>query len=777
MRAPVVAILEGGFTYFCSQECRRANPALSITPPPVAKQTGPRLHPEPEPVTVTGPEIRKPAIETKSETESESESESETETETESEPAPASVPEIAPSSRVPIPTPPPPTKIVYEDLGVEAAPASVAPPSFIRRAQETARTSDREGQALRALALVAASLGVALGLVDEGAGMLRLGVSAGATLALVAVVVLARVRLAGAKPLERAVQQNLGAPHAAAIFAAAAAIVFAFGLRAMQRRGATTMENTAIWIVLAAAVAEAVCHASARRTLDGARAVLASLEPDAETRRSDAQAKLGDVVELASGALVSSDVRIVSGSLVCDLWGNTALRSRRVEGDPVPAGAVVRSGHARARVGAVGRDRAFARLLTDALERVGRASPRLRTLDRIAPVVAISVLFIAVGVGVFGSRGQLMSTLVAGVASGLAVLIPPARRLAVRDQLAGIIEACRAGVAFRDADAFVRAGTVRTAVFCLRGTLVSAVPDTCDVEPLAGADVADVLALAAGAEIGLQHPIAAAIQRTAQARGSRPVDVRNVVYEPGFGVRGELASGAEVIVGSRALTLRAHVPTAEHEARILELEATGRDVVLVARDGRAVGLVALQYPLRAGALASVQRLHDVEVDPVILGGATRGRLEAIGKAVDVEHVRPEIAARDRGGEVKRIAQSGGPVAVIGRPSLDGPALGAAEVPIALGEAGAAPDAPAVSLAHDQLVPAVDVLALAQATRARVSATIAVGLAPVALAALPVAFALIRPTYAPLAALAATIALGVRDLVAAALPEGGRIEDN
>ncbi|MEO7094739.1 MAG: hypothetical protein ABI175_15890, partial [Polyangiales bacterium] len=140
-------------------------------------------------------------------------------------------------------------------------------------------------------------------------------------------------------------------------------------------------------------------------------------------------------------------------------------------------------------------------------------------------------------------------------------------------------------------------------------------------------------------------------------------------------------------------------------------------------------------------------------------------------------VRPEIAARDRGAEVKRIAQSGGPVAVIGRPSLDGPALAAAEVPIALGEAGAAPDAPAVSLAHDHLVPAVDVLALAQATRARVSATIAVGLAPVALAALPVAFALIRPTYAPLAALAATIALGVRDLVAAALPEGGRMEDN
>jgi hypothetical protein len=53
---------------------------------------------------------------------------------------------------------------------------------------------------------------------------------------------------------------------------------------------------------------------------------------------------------------------------------------------------------------------------------------------------------------------------------------------------------------------------------------------------------------------------------------------------------------------------------------------------------------------------------------------------------------------------------------------------------------------------------------------------AVGLAPVLLASLPVAFGLTRPTYAPLAALAATIALAVRDLVAAALPEGGRAEE-
>jgi cation transport ATPase len=113
--------------------------------------------------------------------------------------------------------------------------------------------------------------------------------------------------------------------------------------------------------------------------------------------------------------------------------------------------------------------------------------------------------------------------------------------------------------------------------------------------------------------------------------------------------------------------------------------------------------------------------------------------------------------------------------VIGRPRDDAQTLAAADIAIALGDAGAMPEPYAVALAHDQLVTAVDSIALAQAARARVSATMAVGLVPVALAALPVAFGLVRPSYAPLAALAATIALAIRDLVAAAMPEGERGE--
>ena len=793
LRAPIVAILDGHFAYFCSPECKRSTTAVSLAPPAVAPRDSANasaivgaaelarevdaLRAATAATTTTAaraetsrpqredPELAHAALELDRQAPRPASRRSPDEDLRAKGPTSAPAPSSsslppAPSSSLPPPASAPESRRSGRPSRSPAARSSIAAPPFV------------EGAA-RIGALVAAVLGVALGLVDSGRGALRLLLATGSCVLLLALLVLVRARTRRARPLDAAIEAKLGAPLGSAIVAAVAAVALGWGARMIDPASATTAIGAAIWIVLAACLAEAVSHASARAVLAEAHTLVASLEPAAA--RDEAR-HVGDVLELRAGHLLLEDVRVVTGLVVVDPWENPAFRGRRCEGEPIAAGAVVREGTATARVVAVGRDRAFARFLGDALERASHASPRLRIADRVAPLAAIAIAAASIALGVLGS-GHVGSLLVAGVAAALSILVPPARRLAVRDHLAGVVEACRRGAAFRDADAFAQAASVRTAIFCLRGTLVAAAPDSCDVEPIGANVAADVIALAAGAELGLQHPVALAIVRGAQARSARPIDVRSVAFEPGLGVRGELASGAAVLVGSRALCLRAHVPTAEHEARITELEATGRDVVIVARDHKAIGLITLQSPLRGGSLASVQRLHDLEVDPVILGGATRGRLEAIGRAVDVEHVRPELLTRERAAEVKRIAQSAGPVAVIGRPSFDAAALGAADLAIALADAGDGPDAPAVALAHDQLVHAVDVLALAQATRARISATLSVGFAPVAIAALPVAFGLIRPMYAPLAALAATIALGVRDLVAAALPEGGRMDDN
>src|SRR6185436_17854419 len=180
----------------------------------------------------------------------------------------------------------------------------------------------------------------------------------------------------------------------------------------------------------------------------------------------------------------------------------------------------------------------------------------------------------------------------------------------------------------------------------------------------------DVLALAAGAERSEEHPIAAAIVRAARTRGVRPDGVRNPNFHPGLGVTAVTSSGEELCVGNRALMLEQRISIATAESRVAELEALGRTVVLVAVGARLVGLIGLQDGLRPGARAAIQHLLDAQVEPVLMSGDARETCEAIGRSLDIDHIRPEVLPGDRGGEVRRIIEAGMGVATRGHAGID-----------------------------------------------------------------------------------------------------------
>ena len=89
-------------------------------------------------------------------------------------------------------------------------------------------------------------------------------------------------------------------------------------------------------------------------------------------------------------------------------------------------------------------------------------------------------------------------------------------------------------------------------------------------------------------------------------------------------------------------------------------------------------VVGLQDGLRPGARAAVQHLLDVGIEPVLLSGDTRETCEALGRAVDIDHIRPEVLPVDRGDEIRRLADGGAVVAVLGRSPNDDATLSAVE---------------------------------------------------------------------------------------------------
>jgi Cu+-exporting ATPase len=313
-----------------------------------------------------------------------------------------------------------------------------------------------------------------------------------------------------------------------------------------------------------------------------------------------------------------------------------------------------------------------------------------------------------------------------------------------------VLAAARRGIAYRDAHAWDAAARASAAMFAARGTLLLGEPDVIEVESTGSAPSSRVLALAAGAEANQQHPSAVAIRRAAEHRAVAPDAVRSPNPLPGLGVTAVTSAGEALLFGSRALMLEQRISIALAEERVTELEGLGRTVLLVAAGGKLVGLVALQDGLRHGARAAVQHLLDVEVEPVLLSGDARETCETIARALDIDHVRPEVLPADRAGEVRRLAEGGARVAVIGRPDADASVLSVAEVAIALGAAGTAPNEWAVTLAGDDVRDAALAIAIAHRTSAEAKTALVLAVAPGIIGALVVAFGLLPPVFAPLA---------------------------
>ena len=88
-----------------------------------------------------------------------------------------------------------------------------------------------------------------------------------------------------------------------------------------------------------------------------------------------------------------------------------------------------------------------------------------------------------------------------------------------------------------------------------------------------------------------------------------------------------------------------------------------------------------------GARAAAQHLLDADVEPVLLSADSRETCRALARHMGIEHVRPEVLPEERAPEIRRLAQNGATLAVIGRGATDDAALAAAPLSINIDSTG------------------------------------------------------------------------------------------
>lgn len=240
------------------------------------------------------------------------------------------------------------------------------------------------------------------------------------------------------------------------------------------------------------------------------------------------------------------------------------------------------------------------------------------------------------------------------------------------------------GVLIRSGVAFQRLKDVNTILFDKTGTLTPGRPVVTDVVAWEGKE-ADLLHLTASVEVFSEHPLGAAIVQHADTTVQEvPLPVQEFVALPGQGVQACL-DGDRVLVGKPQLLMAQQISlTPVMQAQLDQLAAAGKTVVLIARAGRPVGLIALQDAPKTDAATLVHTLRGQGVGVAMMTGDNTATAEAVGQQVGIDDVVAEVVPKTKAEIVRQRQAQGRVIAMVGDGINDAPALAQADVGMAMG---------------------------------------------------------------------------------------------
>lgn len=481
-----------------------------------------------------------------------------------------------------------------------------------------------------------------------------------------------------------------------------------------------------------------------KRTADSVRGLL-DLTPERATRltgagdhvREDivdvAVLQVGETILIRPGERVGADGRVLWGASPVDQASITgeSLPVDKQAGDEVFAGTVNGTGVLRVRVTRAAGETVIARIVA-MVEQASATKARTQlfiekveqrySVVMVAATLALFTLPLAWGASVHDSLLRAMTFMI--VASPCAVVLATMPPL-----LAAIATAGRHGVLVKSAVVMEHLADISQVAFDKTGTLTEGRPHLTGVHvlPIPGLSEARLLALAAAAEQGSEHPLGRAVVRAARDRGLTPAPAEEFGSEPGRGVTArvqghlvEVASPAQLLHGDRGQDAAAAV--------VAGLQDGGHTAVVVRVDGALAGVLALADRMRPGAAETVAQLSSLTgARPVLLTGDNARAAERLAAQAGIGEVRADLLPVGKVTAVRELQAGGAQVALVGDGVNDAPALATAHVGIAMGRAGSdlALDTADAVITRDELAAVPAVIALARRARRLVTANLVV----------------------------------------------------
>jgi P-type Cu+ transporter len=397
----------------------------------------------------------------------------------------------------------------------------------------------------------------------------------------------------------------------------------------------------------------------------------------------------GDRLRVRPGEKVPVDGAVEEGHSSVDesLVTGEPVPVEKSAGDRVTGGTINGSGSFVMRAERVGAETLLARIVQMVAEAQRTRAPIQNLADRVSSYFVPAVVGVAVVAflawALYGPTPAMSFALVSAV-SVLIIACPCALGLATpMSIMVGTGRGAQAGVLIRNAEALERMERVDTLIVDKTGTLTEGRPKLVSVVAADGVAEDRVLALAAGLEIGSEHPLASAIMRAARERGIGGVRVERFNAVVGQGVQGD-ADGRCVALGNlRYAQTLAEIPeTLRRKAETLR--ENGETVVFLVDGGRLAGLLGVADPVKPSTPEALAALAAEGVRVVMVTGDNETTARAVARRLGIAEVRADVLPQDKGAAVKALRAQGRTVAMAGDGVNDAPALAEADVGIAMG---------------------------------------------------------------------------------------------
>ncbi|GAB1421995.1 heavy metal translocating P-type ATPase [Anaerolineales bacterium] len=412
------------------------------------------------------------------------------------------------------------------------------------------------------------------------------------------------------------------------------------------------------------------------------------IRDDSEIEVAINQIVIGDKILVRPGERIPVDAVVVEGQSSVDGWMLTgeSMPVNKTLDSEIIGGTINKQGRLIAKATRVGAETALAQIIRLVQDAQGSKAPIQRIADQTSaifvPVVLVLALLTLLG-WLFIGQVEFTSAILHTIAV-LVIACPCALGLATPTAvMVGTGRAAEVGVLFKNSESLENAYRLKTISLDKTGTITQGKPVVTDIIALNDFDETRLLTLAASAEHNSEHPLGQAVINAAKERNISLIKADEFEAASGRGIQA-LVDGQNILIGSPRFIKEQSIDTGVNLAKVTELQAQARTVIMVAVDGQLAGLIGIADTIKEGSKEAIQALKNMGLELVMVTGDNQQTAQAIAKEVGIDRIFSEILPGEKVEVIKKLQAEGKRVAMVGDGINDAPALAQADVGIAIG---------------------------------------------------------------------------------------------